>query len=410
MGTRRFPLVDQVSRKKPRYEENHNSSYNIVPLVGTDVVPLVDTVIVPLVGTDIVPLVGTDIVPSTASTNDLEAQIIDLKRSLESSETAVKEVKKELSIRDGKIIDQKRLLEHCEKEGKEDKEKIKVVLTEIKEQSLEQDITVAHLKESMVLSDTLKEDVSFLKKECSKKESRLIEFEDKYSKLKNKFRKCLEKMKFDEENHEITVSSMSGECAQLTLKVKHLEEIHGGSSIDTNKSSNNHPEENLLVENIDGPSLSKSPLEENSDQDVVTSEMKNIPAPGSKTYKDLCDNDKLLVEAYYVYVTAHGHKSDNALLESLQEKIGLPRSMIIRHLCQLRYRMMQKLISVGWGRSSFWERMTEAGEKQRGASEVVVMKELKLVSNHTSRSMKKLADDQLKRIFYNFREGNLSVD
>ena len=278
-------------------------------------------------------------------------------------------------------------------------EKIKVLLKEIKEQSLEQDITVAHLKESNDLSDTLKEEVSFLKKECSKKESRLIEFEDKYSKLKNKFRKCLEKMKFDKENHEITVSSMSGECARQSFEVKQLEEIHGGCSIDTNKSSN-----------IDGPSLSKSPLEENSDQDVVTSEMKNIPAPGSKTFKDLCDNDKLLVEAYFVYVTAHGYKSNKVLPDSLQEKIGLPRSMIISQVCQLRYRMMQKLTSVGWGRSSFWERMTEAGEKQRGASEVVVMKELKLVSNHTSRSMKKLADDQLKRIFYNFRDGNLSVD
>ena len=192
------------------------------------------------------------------------------------------------------------------------------------------------------------------------------------------------------------MSSLTGECARLSFEVKQLEEIHGGCSTDINKSSN-----------IDGPYLSKSPLEENSDQDVVTSKKKNIQAPRSKTYKDLSDNNKLLVEFYYVYVTAHGRTSDNALLKSLQEKTGLPRSMIVSQVCQLRYRMMKKL---NWDRDYFWGEMKAAGKKQLGASEVLVTEELKLISKNTSLSMKKLADNQLEKIFKNFRDGNLSVD
>ena len=88
-----LPLVNQVTLKKPRFKENHDSSYN------TDVVPLV--------------------VPSAASTNDLEAQIIVLK--------------KELTLRDEKINYQQGLLEQSEEGRKEDKEKIREVLTGIQE-------------------------------------------------------------------------------------------------------------------------------------------------------------------------------------------------------------------------------------------------------------------------------------
>ena len=72
--TRRLPCVGQVSPKKPRYEQNHNPSTDMVPLVGQ--------------------------VPPTASTNDLLAENIELKRLLESSK---KEGKKELLIHEEKI-------------------------------------------------------------------------------------------------------------------------------------------------------------------------------------------------------------------------------------------------------------------------------------------------------------------
>ena len=72
--------------------------------------------------------------------------------------------------------------------------------------------------------------------------------------------------------------------------------------------------------------------------------------------------------------------------------------------------MMKKLLLANWDGSMFWKNMTDAGVRQRGATELVIMEEIRLVSNHSAPLMKKLADDQIRRIFSIFQEGSLLVD
>ena len=129
----------------------------------------------------------------------------------------------------------------------------------------------------------------------------------------------------------------------------------------------------------------------------------------------------MLVEYYLVHVTVHCRTSDNDLLLLLQEKTGLPRSVITSQVCALRYRMIKKL---RWEKKDFWCKMEVASKKQLGASgvlvtdapcvpDVLIMDDIILIAKNTSLSMKKLADrapNQLEKLFKNFRAGNLSVD
>ena len=386
--------VRQASRKKPRLEENNSRKGKLC----TESLPLVNQVTLKKPRPDVVPLVA----PSD--------QIIALKKELEQSKEGRKEDKekiialeKELKLRDEASISQQKSLEQSEEGRMGDKEKIIALEEELKlrnEESISQqksirEVLVSH-QEQVEAKDHV---IALLKTSNAKYEgvkALLKANKEKHARVR------IQCEKLSDNNNSLTT-----EYARVTLGFKELQETHRGCS-DINKSLN-----------IDGPHL--SPLVENIDQDVVTSKVKNIQAPPLRTYKDLSEKEKMLVEFYLVHVTVHWRTSDNDLLLLLQEKTGLPRSMITSQVCQLRYRMMKKL---NWERDYFWGKMKAAGKKQLGASEVLVteapsvpevliMDEIKLISKNTSLSMKKLADrapNQLEKMFKNFRAGNLSVD
>ena len=399
--------------KKPRYEGDYNPS--------TDMVPCVD-----------------DQVPRIAPTNQFQlilAENNELKRKLESCEKARKE---EWLKQDEKMTD----------------------LEEVSRvQFLKHENIIRDLEE--VMSDkehTFKKKLSVWKGKCRKQEQTLREYE--------------ESMRVNEGNHEKEMSTVKSEFAQLykqkldemgleyteaTLKTrqdlvwgvkqallkslkndvhastlmnsffKNLKESDGAkfkksplaSLMDINTSSNAQPEENILemtngpsscVQNKTSPS-SKSQLEENTrDQNVATLEMKISPTSNTKSVKGLCYDGKLLLEAYFVIVTAKGDTSDKEMLDQLQKLLGLQRTVITKHICQLRHNMMKKLLVSNWDGPMFWSKMREAGVRQHEATELVMMEEIRLICNHSAPLMEKLADDKIRRIFSSFQEGSLLVN
>ena len=388
------PWVRQASRKKARLEENTSRKGKLC----TESLPLVNQVTLKKPRPDVVPLVA----PSD--------QIIALKKELEQSKEGRKEDKekiialeKELKLRDEACISQQKSLEQSEEGRMGDKEKIIALEEELKlrnEESISQQKSIREVSVSHQEQVEAKEHVIALLKTSNAKyegvKALLKTNKAKYARVR------IQCEKLSDNNNSLTT-----EYARKSLDFKELQETHRGCS-DINKSLN-----------IDGPHL--SPLVENIDQDVVTSKVKNIQAPPLRTYKDLSEEEKMLVEYYLVHVTVHNRTSDNKLLLLLQEKTGLLRSALTSQVCALRYRMIKKL---GMEREDFWDEMKKTSKKQIGASEVLVtdvpsvpnvliMGEILLIAKNTSVSMKKLVDSapkKLENLFKSFRAGKLLVN